>query len=74
MEYKIEKNIPMPNKRSAKYPWHDMEVGDSFLITDAGRTKAGYFVNYSHWASKKNAPKKFAQRTEGQALRVWRIK
>lgn len=33
MEYTIEKNIPLPKRaRTAKYPFADMQVGDSFLI------------------------------------------
>jgi len=36
MDFKIEKNIPVPaatsSTQDAKYPLDDMEVGDSFLI------------------------------------------
>jgi hypothetical protein len=32
-EFKIEKNIPLPVTRAAtKYPFADMQVGDSFLV------------------------------------------
>jgi hypothetical protein len=32
--YKIEKNIPIPSRsgRKCKYPWKEMEVGDSLLV------------------------------------------
>lgn len=33
MEYQIESNIPMPKRtRTAKYPFADMNVTDSFLV------------------------------------------
>lgn len=34
-QYKIEKGIPIPEKHEhySKYPFSDMEVGDSFLVT-----------------------------------------
>lgn len=38
MTYQIEKNVPLPPKsqpgRKEKYPFREMEVGDSFLVTD----------------------------------------
>lgn len=33
--YKIEKNVPIPERKTApnkKYPFTDMEVGDSFVV------------------------------------------
>lgn len=30
--YEIEKNVPMPFKTAYKYPFENMEVGDSFTI------------------------------------------
>ena len=33
MDYKIEKGIPLPKRtRTAKYPFADMQVGDSFVV------------------------------------------
>lgn len=33
MEFKIEKNIPLPKRtREPKYPFAQMEVGDSFAV------------------------------------------
>ena len=35
MGYKIEKNVPMPTgMKLTKYPWKEMEVGDSFVVAD----------------------------------------
>jgi hypothetical protein len=31
-DFKIEKNVPMPKGR-AKYPWNEMEIGDSFFYS-----------------------------------------
>ena len=38
-EYKLEKNVPLPNDleymgAKRKYPWLEMEVGDSFAIPE----------------------------------------
>lgn len=40
---KIDKNIPIPDGRYTnggitKYPFRDMEVGDSFFVPDEGKT------------------------------------
>jgi hypothetical protein len=33
MKYKIEKNVPIPEKKGRKkYPFGDMEIGDSFVM------------------------------------------
>ena len=66
----IEKNIPIPAKRSAEGKnsiiWK-MEIGDSVFVE--GKTKAygcfGYIAKKNGW--------KFATRVEGDGVRVWRI-
>lgn len=30
--YKIDKDIPIPDKRPSKYPFAEMSVGDSFFV------------------------------------------
>lgn len=62
-EIKIEKGIPVPLKKSAKYPWKEMAVGDSFFV--AG--KSSYFP--AHDAE----GRKFTQRMVDGGLRVWRV-
>jgi hypothetical protein len=34
MEFKIEKDIPLPPARRARYLWDAMQVGDSFFVDD----------------------------------------
>lgn len=70
----IEKGIPVTDGRSlrkgcCKYPWADMEVGDSFLVTHVNQkamaTTAGYH-------SRKTGRKFKASKVEN-GVRVWRI-
>ena len=79
MSYEIEKNIPIPapaqNRKGAKskYPWKEMEIGDSFFIPNPPKaTKNGYFTNVAGVASRR-LKMKFVQRAEGSGLRIWRV-
>ena len=73
---KIEKGIPLPEEtrgRNSKYPWGEMEIGDSFFIKDAEK----YSVRYrtvQQCASRygKLRDKKFKSTSEGSGIRVWR--
>lgn len=88
----IQKKIPIPTVRRGerkvwnmdklKYPYHKLEVGDSFGISIKGLTKSqiynvrGYI--YSAKSNKFTKPllkgKKFTARTINNEIRVWRIK
>lgn len=68
--YKIEKDIkieqrPISNGRECKYPFADMEVGDSFLADMKARTASRMYGVYHN--------KKFASRREGDKIRIFRI-
>ena len=69
-EFKIEKNVPIPGDR-AKYPFADMEVGDSFVVhpDNAGN------VNSSSMAYTKKCPGvKFRMRKQTETeSRIWRV-
>lgn len=69
-QFKIEKGIPCP-KTMHKYPFPDMEVGDSFVFNpnDAGN------VNSATTAyTKKNPGVKFVVRKQSDTQsRVWRV-
>lgn len=70
-EIKIDKGIPIPSGghgRRAKYPWHEMEVGDSFFVSGGTNNKG--FVSY---ANRRFAPKRFLSRTVEGGTRVWRL-
>lgn len=64
---KIDKGVPIPNKGKSKYPWGQMEIGDSCFVPHT--VSPGTYMRY--------APFKFTQRTvtehEVQGTRVWRI-
>lgn len=68
---KIDKGIPLPPQGPAqrKYPWIEMEVGDSFVVrvgTHTARCLAGN-------ASRKYAPKKFRHGASDGVTRIWRV-
>ena len=64
----IDKNIPIP-KRRTKWPFADMEVGDSFFAP-------GFASDEFSGRTKHYAPKKFTVRTVIEngvrGVRVWR--
>jgi hypothetical protein len=70
---KIEKNVPIPKPRSnySKYPFGEMEVGDSFVVLDEDRTKIAPAVS---WYGKRNNKKFTVRNLPDGVCRVWRIK
>ena len=55
--------------RVSKYPWHAMEIGDSFFVADlTARGFAG-----SVYSAGKRSGKKFTVRAMDGGVRVWRI-
>ncbi len=69
--FKIEKAIALiPSKRSSKYPFHQMEIGDSFAVPreleHSVRARAYQF-------NKTSKDRHFVVRVDKQAntLRVW---
>lgn len=73
---RIAKGLPMPNKggrpANARYPWHAMEVGDSFLVTtpgdaDSASRAARVFATY-HGITFKTA-----RRSVRGGIRIWRV-
>ena len=74
---KIDKNIPVPANASARYPWAEMEVGDSFFVED----KENIYSQQSSlstagrvWANAHKNGSKFITRKVEKGLRIWRIK
>jgi uncharacterized protein (DUF2249 family) len=65
----IEKNIPIPSTRG-KYPWGEMEVGDSIFIEGAKTSSRISTLTHSYGLSNK---KKFTVRKVDGGVRVWRI-
>ena len=63
----IEKGIEAPDRRV--YPYAEMEVNDSFLVTDA-KMQTVCNANYRAY---KRLGWKFICRKEGEGIRVWRV-
>jgi len=70
----IDKGIPIPvvnHGAARKYPWCEMEVGDSFFIADCDLgARNGHAANK---ASKRYAPKVFTSRKVPGGRRTWRV-
>jgi hypothetical protein len=59
----------MPTMRVSKYPWHAMEIGDSFFV--ANFTTKGFAGTV--YSAGKRSGKKFTVRAMDGGVRVWRI-
>lgn len=75
---KIEKNIPPPfGGGRTKYPFSEMQVGDSFFIpcSDAAmrQTVNNLIVSAKGWSSRNNNSAKFTARAVEGGARVWRL-
>jgi hypothetical protein len=79
-EYVIEKEVEIPTRTRTKYPWMEMNVGDSFFVPvpDSGRSAAS--IRASLYASGRGIFKKWPEyrivvrksnRLGVNGLRVW---
>lgn len=68
--YQIDTNVPVPGRRkwSIKYPWHSMEVGDSFLVPD-GNLKS---LRASASIQKRKTNREYMVRAVEGGVRIWR--
>ena len=77
-EFKIEHGVPMPESVGkgwrTKYPFGQMDVGDSFLVKNVDNDTTKVRAAMSYYGTRND--KKFATRTvnEGGDVRVWRTK
>ena len=77
-DYKIEKGVPLPpgagRKGRNKYPWYEMEVGDSCFLPDADPRAVSQAASN---VARRNNGLRFATRavTENgvKGVRVWKI-
>lgn len=69
MTIQIEKGVPIPGGNKYKYPWREMEVGDSFFV--AGKTSAT--LNNSRVNAQKSTRFKFKLKNVEGGVRVWRV-
>lgn len=64
----IDKNVPMKRARAqSKYPFGDMDIGDSFFVEKGRKQVACAASSYG-----KRNRKKYAVRAEGDGARCWR--
>lgn len=70
IEITIEKRVPLPAvRRVYAYPYENMEVGDSFTVPKVDRAKV-LNANYRAWLK---SGCRFAAKTQGEVVRVWRV-
>ena len=80
--FEIENNVEMPKKcanngSAAKYPFREMEVGDSFFVPaesaeSAHRVQINISSSSVQMSKREGAGKKFATRKVEGGVRVWR--
>ena len=70
--YAIEKGVPIPAKRGDRWPFRQMQVGDSFVITKADLPPSGA---HCLQAAARVAGMRCAyrQQPDRMTIRVWRI-
>ena len=72
---KIEKGVPVTGN-STTYPFDEMEIGDSFLVSPCdtkGRMKV--YASSRYFLSKIKTPKfKFKSRVDADGYRFWKVK
>lgn len=73
----IEKQIPMPEPSTAfgqsrKYPFNEMEIGDSVLAEGFSSTKGCHPYNAAKVYGGRSGKKFSARKVEG-GVRIWRI-
>ena len=82
MSYKIEKNVPIePNRmrRRVKYPWDEMESGDSILMpVEEGDNPEDARRKYSNsareWLRRNREGWVVRTRLEENGIRLWLVK
>lgn len=63
--------IPKPSRKVIKYPFRQMNVGDSFFVE--GERKKGKAHQASKMFRSRNKDYKFLAEHEGNGIRIWRI-
>jgi hypothetical protein len=72
-EFVIEKGVPLPEtppRWKPRYPWREMEPGDSFFVPE-GKLKS---LQSSAYKVGRDLGRKFAAHPEAGGVRVWRVK
>lgn len=76
-QFTIDKGVPLPPHRPSggmgrlpTYPWHQMEVGDSFFVPGGVLKKLATAASAT---ARRHPPLRFSLRTVDGGVRVWRI-
>jgi hypothetical protein len=69
----IDRNIPLPKPQRAskpsKYPWSEMEIGDSFMVEGKTTAQMSGRVRYAE----KTTGFAFTSRSVEGGCRIWRV-
>lgn len=78
---KIEKGIEIPTRRKSccKYPFREMEIGDSFIVDElySRETMSLLSSHARNWKNRSPDCKHYLfslRKVEGNKIRIWRIK
>ena len=67
----VERGVSLPSPRVVyAYPYEEMDVGDSFTVPVSARQK----VLNANYRAGKRLGMRFEARTEGDVVRVWRVR
>lgn len=72
---RVEKGIPVP-PRAHRYPWHQMEPGDSFFVECPPGVRVSLRQTKVNSAARNDGRRHnraYCTRREGDGVRVWRV-
>lgn len=69
-EFAIEKGIPLPTALNRKYPWDQLEIGDSFLVPD----KTPNLLRSCMKSAEDRFGFAFTAFADKNGTRIWRVK
>jgi len=77
--FNVEHGVPIPQRRNApkRYPFRDMEIGDSFFVPLNGEKSSKVFARIAGAAirdARSRGGIKYAVRSVEGGVRVWRVK
>jgi len=73
MSYKIVSNVPLPEPTRNAYPFHEMDVGDSFLVPFENVKNVNIVRSAASQFWRRHGTAKFTVTTEKKGYRVYRI-
>ena len=66
---KVRKGVPVPPHGDGsryRYPWREMQIGDSFYVADKS-------IQHMTGSAYRLRPLRFTMKTENGGVRVWRV-